>query len=230
MGVTSRSSRRDLMSIKSLSTYTDGPQLPSPHLTSPQPTTSTHALSKAPSPPRAGFATKHSSLTAHTQRAQITLLPRRHPIVPTFEVRASLSNSTAFIALRQQAVVRATVPWSLRPWAAIITYSSSICRVAHIRSMATEARGPGRETGTGTGLEKRAVAVSFLFKYPGGNLDARPRVAFFRRSGAVNTYQYVLHPPLHLSAYKSLHLFVHAFSPIDSPPRLHTYPYWFAGT
>ncbi|KAL3962879.1 hypothetical protein ACCO45_004402 [Purpureocillium lilacinum] len=36
----------------------------------------------------------------------------------------------------------------------------------------------------------RAVAVSFLFKYPGGNLDARPRVALFRRSGAVNTYQH----------------------------------------
>ncbi|GJN73786.1 hypothetical protein PLICBS_007869 [Purpureocillium lilacinum] len=60
--------------------------------------------------------------------------------------------------------------------------------------MATEARGPGRETGTGTGLEKRAVAVSFLFKYPGGNLDARPRVAFFRRSGAVNTYQHKYAP------------------------------------
>ncbi|KAJ6438735.1 Transcriptional regulatory protein moc3 [Purpureocillium lavendulum] len=43
-------------------------------------------------------------------------------------------------------------------------------------------------------LEKRAVAVCFLFKYPSGDLDldldARPQVALFRRSGAVRTHKY----------------------------------------
>ncbi|UNI17975.1 hypothetical protein JDV02_004277 [Purpureocillium takamizusanense] len=65
------------------------------------------------------------------------------------------------------------------------------------------------ETESGGGLEKRAVAVSFLFKFPGrgGNknnddddddLDdarrQRPRVALFRRSGAVRTYQHKYAP------------------------------------
>lgn len=38
-------------------------------------------------------------------------------------------------------------------------------------------------------LKKSAVAVSFIFKFPDGDVLRRPRVALFRRSGEVNTYR-----------------------------------------
>ncbi|UKZ61515.1 uncharacterized protein TrAtP1_002778 [Trichoderma atroviride] len=43
-------------------------------------------------------------------------------------------------------------------------------------------------------LKKSAVAVSFIFKFPEGNLTRRPQVALFRRSGEVNTYPHKLAP------------------------------------
>ncbi|KAM0478936.1 hypothetical protein ACHAPX_004914 [Trichoderma viride] len=43
-------------------------------------------------------------------------------------------------------------------------------------------------------LKKRAVAVSFIFKFPDGNVSRRPQVALFRRSGEVNTYTHKLAP------------------------------------
>ncbi|KAM0513629.1 hypothetical protein ACHAPE_007679 [Trichoderma viride] len=43
-------------------------------------------------------------------------------------------------------------------------------------------------------LLKRAVAVSFIFKFPDGNVSRRPQVALFRRSGEVNTYTHKLAP------------------------------------
>lgn len=43
-------------------------------------------------------------------------------------------------------------------------------------------------------LKKSAVAVSFIFKFPEGNLARRPQVALFRRSGEVNTYPHKLAP------------------------------------
>ncbi|KND92623.1 Methylthioribose-1-phosphate isomerase [Tolypocladium ophioglossoides CBS 100239] len=43
-------------------------------------------------------------------------------------------------------------------------------------------------------LEQRAVAGSFIFKYPDDNPDARPQVALFRRSAAVRTYQHKYAP------------------------------------
>ncbi|KAM0454812.1 hypothetical protein ACHAPV_008185 [Trichoderma viride] len=43
-------------------------------------------------------------------------------------------------------------------------------------------------------LKKRAVAVSFIFKFPNGNVSRRPQVALFRRSGKVNTYPHKLAP------------------------------------
>ncbi|KAL7920298.1 hypothetical protein ACQKWADRAFT_299068 [Trichoderma austrokoningii] len=42
-------------------------------------------------------------------------------------------------------------------------------------------------------LMKRAVAVSFIFKFPDGHA-CRPQVALFRRSGEVNTYPHKLAP------------------------------------
>ncbi|KAL7914307.1 hypothetical protein GGI35DRAFT_239691 [Trichoderma velutinum] len=41
---------------------------------------------------------------------------------------------------------------------------------------------------------KRAVAVSFIFQFPEGNHSHKPRVALFRRSGEVNTYQHKYAP------------------------------------
>ncbi|KAL6803428.1 hypothetical protein GGI42DRAFT_26289 [Trichoderma sp. SZMC 28013] len=41
---------------------------------------------------------------------------------------------------------------------------------------------------------KRAVAVSFIFQFPDGNDSDKPRVALFRRSGEVNTYQHKYAP------------------------------------
>ncbi|KAK1246301.1 hypothetical protein MKX08_000103 [Trichoderma sp. CBMAI-0020] len=41
-------------------------------------------------------------------------------------------------------------------------------------------------------LKKSAVAVSFIFKFPDGNVSRRPQVALFRRSGEVNTYPHKL--------------------------------------
>lgn len=38
-------------------------------------------------------------------------------------------------------------------------------------------------------LEKRAVAGSFIFRYPDDDPGGRPQVALFRRSGDVSTYQ-----------------------------------------
>lgn len=38
-------------------------------------------------------------------------------------------------------------------------------------------------------IRKCAVAGSFIFKFPDGDLTSKPRVALFRRSGAVSTYQ-----------------------------------------
>ncbi|PNY25576.1 Methylthioribose-1-phosphate isomerase, partial [Tolypocladium capitatum] len=43
-------------------------------------------------------------------------------------------------------------------------------------------------------LERRAVASSFIFKYPDDNPDARPQVALFRRSGLVRTYRHEYAP------------------------------------
>jgi hypothetical protein len=41
-----------------------------------------------------------------------------------------------------------------------------------------------------TQLRECAVAVSFIFQFPDGDEERTPRVALFRRSGQVNTYQY----------------------------------------
>ncbi|KAH0522876.1 hypothetical protein TsFJ059_006663 [Trichoderma semiorbis] len=43
-------------------------------------------------------------------------------------------------------------------------------------------------------LAKKAVAVSFIFQFPQGNDSNKPRVALFRRSGEVNTYQHKYAP------------------------------------
>ncbi|KAL9476190.1 hypothetical protein ACSS6W_006031 [Trichoderma asperelloides] len=43
-------------------------------------------------------------------------------------------------------------------------------------------------------LKKSAVAVSFIFKFPDGDVLRRPQVALFRRSGQVNTYTHKLAP------------------------------------
>nr|WNZ75426.1 hypothetical protein [Trichoderma harzianum] len=43
-------------------------------------------------------------------------------------------------------------------------------------------------------LAKKAVAVSFIFQFPDGNDSNKPRVALFRRSGEVNTYQHKYAP------------------------------------
>ncbi|KAL7931507.1 hypothetical protein V8C35DRAFT_309693 [Trichoderma chlorosporum] len=43
-------------------------------------------------------------------------------------------------------------------------------------------------------LIKKPVAVSFIFQFPDGNETQRPRVALFRRSGEVNTYQHKFAP------------------------------------
>ncbi|KAL7941363.1 hypothetical protein V8C42DRAFT_334959 [Trichoderma barbatum] len=43
-------------------------------------------------------------------------------------------------------------------------------------------------------LKKSAVAVSFIFQFPDGNEPLKPRVALFRRSGDVNTYQHKYAP------------------------------------
>ncbi|RFU81032.1 translation initiation factor eif-2b subunit family [Trichoderma arundinaceum] len=43
-------------------------------------------------------------------------------------------------------------------------------------------------------LKKSAVAVSFIFKFPDGNVSRRPQVALFRRSGEVNTYRHKYAP------------------------------------
>ncbi|UKZ83003.1 hypothetical protein TrVFT333_010804 [Trichoderma virens FT-333] len=43
-------------------------------------------------------------------------------------------------------------------------------------------------------LAKRAVAVSFIFQFPDGDASQKPRVALFRRSGKVNTYQHKYAP------------------------------------
>jgi hypothetical protein len=40
-------------------------------------------------------------------------------------------------------------------------------------------------------LKRRAVAGSFILQFPDGQMDQKPKVALFRRSGAVRTYQYV---------------------------------------
>lgn len=38
-------------------------------------------------------------------------------------------------------------------------------------------------------LKRRAVAGSFILKFPDGRMDQKPKVALFRRSGEVRTYQ-----------------------------------------
>ncbi|KAM0250512.1 hypothetical protein ACHAQJ_008603 [Trichoderma viride] len=43
-------------------------------------------------------------------------------------------------------------------------------------------------------LKKSAVAVSFIFKFPDGDVSRRPQIALFRRSGEVNTYRHKLAP------------------------------------
>ncbi|KAL6699424.1 hypothetical protein J3F84DRAFT_184046 [Trichoderma pleuroticola] len=43
-------------------------------------------------------------------------------------------------------------------------------------------------------LAKKAVAVSFIFQFPDGRDAKKPRVALFRRSGEVNTYQHKYAP------------------------------------
>ncbi|KAL6887215.1 hypothetical protein HDV57DRAFT_514783 [Trichoderma longibrachiatum] len=45
-----------------------------------------------------------------------------------------------------------------------------------------------------TQLKECAVAVSFIFQFPDGDEQRTPRVALFRRSGQVNTYQHKLAP------------------------------------
>lgn len=43
-------------------------------------------------------------------------------------------------------------------------------------------------------LKRRAVAGSFIFKFPDGDTTKKPQVALFRRSDKVRTYQYVFTP------------------------------------
>ncbi|KYK61143.1 hypothetical protein DCS_02284 [Drechmeria coniospora] len=43
-------------------------------------------------------------------------------------------------------------------------------------------------------LKKREVAGSFIFKFPDGDASRRPKVALFKRSGAVSTYQHKYAP------------------------------------
>ncbi|KAL7785915.1 hypothetical protein V8C37DRAFT_310370 [Trichoderma ceciliae] len=43
-------------------------------------------------------------------------------------------------------------------------------------------------------LKKSVVAVSFIFRFPDGNVSRRPQVALFRRSGEVNTYRHKFAP------------------------------------
>jgi hypothetical protein len=38
-------------------------------------------------------------------------------------------------------------------------------------------------------LKKRAVAGSFIFKFPNNDVTKTPKIALFRRSGEVRTYQ-----------------------------------------
>lgn len=38
-------------------------------------------------------------------------------------------------------------------------------------------------------LEKRAVAASFIFKFPGNDESKEPQVALFQRSDKVRTYK-----------------------------------------
>ncbi|KAK1246160.1 hypothetical protein MKX07_005229 [Trichoderma sp. CBMAI-0711] len=45
-----------------------------------------------------------------------------------------------------------------------------------------------------TQLRECAVAVSFIFQFPDGDEERTPRVALFRRSGQVNTYQHKFAP------------------------------------
>lgn len=47
---------------------------------------------------------------------------------------------------------------------------------------------PKPEPGTGNAITKRAVAGSFLFRYPRDGRE-KVEVALFRRSGDVRTYQ-----------------------------------------
>lgn len=58
-------------------------------------------------------------------------------------------------------------------------------RLNYVRQRGARAMATSAETAT---MKKRAVAGSFLFKFPNGD-HKQARVALFRRSGKVSTYR-----------------------------------------
>lgn len=83
----------------------------------------------------------------------------------------------------------------IRPHAVKVSYPSSLIfsRLASRMASSTGNGGGGNNNNNNPNnkppLEKRAVVSSFLYKFVQENGQTKPKVALFKRSGQVRTYQ-----------------------------------------